>query len=396
MRPADVVLHVDELARAQAYQPVQLQDTEYRLAPVRSGSEDELLLFLNVGEGEHKAKYLSWVRPLLAAGRRWARTILRNPEGSPIAFYVAGVHDNQLEIPVLRIISQRIENTIARQLLYIIREESIRQRRPVMRITDPCLASNVAAAIRENGFIRHGDSWTGMVIHGCGEASTIDALATSAAQVVGLRMPALRPHMSAAVAADLERALWPAKIIDSDLPTFLIPIKPAWASDLFGIPQTMFPRSAMLGISREHVYYRSPKPRVERAPARLVWYVTSSGHRGPAAVIGCSRLDEVVADKPAILYQAFRHLGVWRRDQVTEAARDGVALALRFADTEIFPRQVSLQRLRQLAAAHRQKPLLRSPQKITADLFAAIYQEGQSPGAGTRTSPTAVRPAPLR
>jgi GNAT superfamily N-acetyltransferase len=60
MRPADVVLHVDELARAQAYRPVQLQDTAYRLAPVRSGSEEELLLFLNSGEGEHKAKYLSW------------------------------------------------------------------------------------------------------------------------------------------------------------------------------------------------------------------------------------------------------------------------------------------------------------------------------------------------
>jgi hypothetical protein len=395
MRPADVVLHVDELARAQAYQPVQLQDTEYRLAPVRSGSEDEILLFLNGTEGEQKAKFLSWIRPLLAGGRRWTRMILRSPDGSPIAFYATGAYDNQLEIPILRIIPQRIENTIARQLLYIFREEAIRQGRPVIRITDPCLANNIATAIRENGFIRHNGSWVGLVIRGCAEASIIDTLATGAAQSVDLRMPALRPHMSAAVAADLERALWPAKITDSELPTFLVPIKPAFASDLFGIPQTMFPRSGMLGISREHVYYRSPKPRVERAPARLVWYVTRSG-RGPAAVIGCSHLGEVVADKPAVLHQAFRHLGVWRRDQVTAAARDGVALALRFADTEIFPRQISLRRLRQLAAAHRQNPLLRSPQKISADLFAAIYQEGQSPGEGTRPSPTAVRPAPLR
>jgi GNAT superfamily N-acetyltransferase len=396
MRPADVVLDVDELARAQAYQPVQLQDTAYRLAPVRARSEDELLLFLNGGEGEQKPKYLSWIRPILAGGQRWARTILRNPDGNPIAFYVTGAHENQLEVPVLRVIPQRLENTIARQLIYLFREEAMRQGCPVIKITDPCLANNVATAIRENGFIRHGGSWIGLVIRACGDASTVDALAASAAQAVDLRMPALRPGMSAAVAADLERALWPGKIIDSDLPTFLVPIRPAWASDLFGVPQTMFPRSNMLGISREHVYYRSPRPRVEQAPARLLWYVSGASHGGTAAVIGCSRLDEVVIGKPVVLHQTFRHLGVWHRDQVTAAAHDGVALALRFADTEIFPHQVSLRRLRELAAAHRQNPLLRSPQKITADLFAAIYQEGQSPGDGTRPSLTAVRPPPLR
>jgi hypothetical protein len=308
---------------------------------------------------------------------------LRGPDGNPIAFYVTGVHDSRLEVPVLRIIPQRIDNTIARQLLYLLRKEAVSLSRPIIRITDPCLASNVAAAIRENGFLFYDKGWTGLVIHGCGEASTIDALATNAAASVGLRMPGLRPGMSAAVAADLERALWPAKIIDSDLPNFLIPIKPTFASDLFGVPQTMFPRSGILGISREHVYYRSPKPRVEKAPARLVWYVSGVGRRGHAAVIGCSRLDEVVVDKPAVLHQAFRHLGVWRREQITKVAHDGVALALRFADTEIFPQQISLQRLRELAAVHHQTPVLRSPRKINADLFAAIYQEGQLRGGGT-------------
>ena len=378
MRPADVVLHVDELARAQAYQPVQLQDTGYRLAPVRSGSETELVTFLNGGEGEQKPKYLSWVRPLLAGGQRWSRTILRNPDGDPIAFYVTGAHDSQLEIPVFRIKPQRLENTVARQLLYLFREQALREECSIMRITDPCLAKYTAVAIRENGFIQHNGSWVGLVIRSCSDAGTIDELAASAAQTVNLRMPALRSHMSAAVAADLERALWPAKITDSELPTYLIPIKPTWAADLFGIPQTMFPRADMLGISREHVYYRSPRPRVEQAPARLLWYVTRSGHGGLGAVIGCSRLDEIVTDKPPALYQTFRHLGVWHRDQIAQAAHHGLALALRFADTEIFPHQISLRQLRQLAAAYRQTLPLRSPQKITADLFAVIYQEGQS------------------
>lgn len=52
------------------------------------------------------------------------------------------------------------------------------------------------------------------------------------------------------------------------------------------------------------------------------------------------------------------------------------AQALRFAATEIFNCQITLRRLRQLASRHGQTLTLRSPQKITADLFAAIYQEG--------------------
>ena len=73
--------------------------------------------------------------------------------------------------------------------------------------------------------------------------------------------------------------MWPVKIVDSDLPSYLVPIKHAWSSDLFGVPQTMTPRPNMLGLSREHVYYRSPIPRTP-APARLVWYVTDAPRGG--------------------------------------------------------------------------------------------------------------------
>ena len=378
MRPADVVLHVDELARAQAYSPAQLQDTEYRLVPVRSGAETELLTFLNGNDGEHKPQYLARVRSNLAEGRRWSRMILRSPEGEPIAFYVVGTHDKELLVPFFRIRAKRLENTIARQLLFRIRQQALHEGRQVVRITDPCLVKDTALAIRENGFIHHDDNWIGLVIRACGSATAVDAAASDAAQTVNLHMQALRPGLSAIVAADLERTLWPAKIIDSELPTYLVPINPAWSAELFGIPQILMPRSNNLGISREHVYYRAPQPRTEQAPARLVWYVMRGGQGGIAAVIGCSRLDELITDKAPALHQRFRHLGVWSRDQVARTAHGGKALALRFAATEIFPRHVYLPRLNHLAANFGQTLSLRSPQRISTELFAAIYQEGHS------------------
>lgn len=376
MRPADVVLHVDELARAQAYRPIELQHTEYRLVPVRSGSEAELVTFLHESDGERKSQYLARVRKLLAEAPRWDRVMLRNPQGDPIAFYVGGIQDNHLDVPVFRVKNHRLEETVTRQILFLIREKARLEKCSVIRITDPSLSRSSELAIREAGFIKHGESWAGFVIRACADAATVDALAAEAAQTVGLRIPALRSQLSAVIAAQLERSWWPAKITDSDLPTFLILIKPTWSAELFGVPETLTPRPDRLGISREHVYYRSPRPQVEQAPGRLLWYVTGSRPDGMAAIIACSSLDEVVCDKPAALYQAFHHLGVWQREQINRAAHNGRALALRFADTEIFPRYVPLRRLRKLAAENRQPLSLRSPQKISAELFAAVYQEG--------------------
>ncbi len=375
MHPSDVILHVDELSRAQAYQPVQLQDTRYRLAPVRSGAETELLTFLHGTEGEHKARFLELIREIAAGGPLWSRTVLRNPDDKPIALYATGEADEELVVPVLRIAGARLEQTITRQILFQVRDQARREGRGVIRITEPHLANETQRILREDGFLRLDNQWIALVIRACGDSSAMNTLVARIAQQVSLQLPAFQPGLSAVIAADLERTMWPAKITDSLLPTYLIPIRSAFSADLFGIPQALTPRPNMIGLSREHVYYRSPTPRTP-APARLIWYVTDDRHGGVAAVIGCSRLDEALTGKPAALFQRFRHLGVWQLDQVAQVAKDGQAQALRFADTEIFERQIPLRRLRQLAADHRQTPALRSPQKITAGLFAAIYQEG--------------------
>jgi hypothetical protein len=75
-----------------------------------------------------------------------------------------------------------------------------------------------------------------------------------------------------------------------------------------------------------------------------------------------------------------RLLGVWDKTTVHQAAHDGLARALRFTNTEIFPRPVPRGRFRQLAREHGcsgNPP--QSPARIPPDLFAALYQEGRTP-----------------
>lgn len=379
MRPSDVVLQLDELARVQEYRPAQLEDTQYELTAVRSRQEADVLPFMHDAKGERKSGYLAMIRGLFADGPRWNRLILRDPRGEPVAFLVTGTDDTQLAIPVLRVRPHRLEETVTRQLLFYLRKQALGAGRNIIRITDPLLADSVSRAIREEGLVRDQDGWVGFTVQACGTAAAVDAQLSRAASAAGLQVPPLTGGLSAAIAADLERTLWPAKITDSALPSFLVPIRPEYSADLFGVPETLIPRSSTLGISREHVYYRSPHPRVVTAPARLLWYASGAQRDGGvAAVVACSRLEEVIAARPGELHQRFRHLGVWQQDQVTGVARNGTALALRFADTEIFPHRVTLRRLRQLASELGQPLSLRSAMRIAPTLFTAVYQEGLS------------------
>jgi GNAT superfamily N-acetyltransferase len=383
MRPAEVAVYVDELAHDQRYRPAQLQSTEYTLRRVRSGDAG-LESFLNRSLGEKKSTYLGLVHRLLADGRHWNCQILRDPESRVIAFYVAGRVGNHLVVPLLRVQADRHDETVVRQLVFYIRNSARRDGLSMIRITDPVPTPLLKQAMQDDGFIERQGHWAAFVLSVCGPASLVEEKLAAAASGVSLDHEGLLPRMPASIAADRERRYWPAKITDSDLPNFLVPIKPVWSSELFGFPEILMPRGNVLGMSREHVYYRSPQPRREVAPGRILWYVSGSrGRDGVMAVIGCSRLEEVVVGKSTELHRRFQHLGVWKREQIIESGKDGTALALRFADTEIFDTFVPLSVLKELAEEYNQNLVLIAPQKITADLFAAIYREGQSGHAGT-------------
>jgi hypothetical protein len=85
----------------------------------------------------------------------------------------------------------------------------------------------------------------------------------------------------------------------------------------------------------------------------------------------------VVTGSPSELHSRFRHLGVWNEGQLHEVARNGRIQALRFTNTELLT-HIPRQRLGTLAASHGQSGLPpQGPLRISADLFAALYQEGR-------------------
>ncbi|MEU5305670.1 hypothetical protein ACH4YO_30850 [Streptomyces noursei] len=236
------------------------------------------------------------------------------------------------------------------------------------------------AASGDDGFFEYDGGLASLLVDVCGTAHEVAAVAGEAARELGREETPLEAGLSAEVAGVVERAWWPAKVMDSLMPSFLVPVEPRWSTELFNVPATLLPRPDELGISREHVYYRSSGRRGESVPARLLWYVSrGSSYEEGQMVIGCSQLDEVVIDVPDALHSKFEHLGVYGREQVRAIARrdaSGRAMALRFSDTEIFPRAVPLRRMKSLAKSLELQISLMSLSKISNKLFQAVYEEG--------------------
>ncbi|NIY68315.1 GNAT family N-acetyltransferase [Streptomyces malaysiensis] len=376
--PSAVALHVDELRQAQVYRPADLMGTELRSAEVTPGSERELVAFFHQGGSDSGSAFAERLRVLGADAVVWRRELLRDGQGQPIALYVWGLDGRTLTVPVLRTATHALEETLARQLLFSLKGHGRECGAQIVLITDANPSAATRAAAGDDGFFEHERGLAALLVDVIGAAAEVGSAARAAVAELGVEVAALHPGMPPEVASAVERAWWPAKVMDSLTPSFLVPIEPRWSTDLFNVPAMLLPRSDTLGISREHVYYRSSGHRNESVPARLLWYVSKGmpGQEGQM-VIGSSRLDDVVIDTPDVLFSKFEHLGVYGRAEVRATAdASGRAMALRFSDTEIFPRRVGLPRLHALADGLGLRLSLMSLSKISNKLFQAVYEEG--------------------
>lgn len=382
LNPVDVVLHVDELATSSAYQPARLLGTEYEETQAGAGSETVLDRLLDKPGGEQRGRLVRRVRTLVKNGGRW--TIVRAADGSPVACYALNVRADHMAVLLLRVAHSSLDLTLARQLLFKFRRHCRRSGLQEVRIVDDHVPLLIRRAAEYEEFRQTEHGLSSLVIDICGSASQVGEAARAASQSSGyLDIPALTPGLAALPAARIEKALWPAKLVDSALPSFVVPIRPHWSSELFDEPPGLFTRRSELGISLEHVYYRSATPSVLKYPARILWYVTGDGSRTSGAVIGSSVLDEIVEGDPEALYERFAHLGAYSRLAVLDQAGGrGRVQALRFSFTDLFGQPVPMDVLKSLATKHGGPGTLQGPQRVTSTMFAELWRAGSTKTVG--------------
>ncbi|PSL53291.1 hypothetical protein B0I31_10981 [Saccharothrix carnea] len=376
MSPDHAVVHLDELANAESFLKEEVEGGELDREHADSPLDAELAAFVARHAGERRDELEERVHRLRNAGH--TVELLHLDDGTAVALYAVVPDGEVWRVPLLRLADHRLADTLARHLLWSLRRRARAAGVALLDVSEPYLSRRVVQAADFESMTHADGHWYAPVVDVCGSSRDVAAAAARSLSLAGLGAPPLlAPGVSAHAAARLEQAWWPAKIIDSELPCFVVPIRTAFAFELFGYPDGMTQRDTQLSLGREHVYYHSARNSVLTAPARILWLATGKGH-GSGHFFGTSKLDGLMVDTPRRLYEALSYYGVFGLKAVIGAANgQPTAEALRLSNTEVFTHPVSVRRYEAMRSRLADGPsTFFSARRLNPRLFAEIYDTG--------------------
>jgi predicted GNAT family acetyltransferase len=382
IRPAEFLLEIDELARGDRYRPTDLAGTSVTRQQVSAGDLQELAgAFVHHAQGE-RIRDLRKTVDLAAARASDVHLELIEVDGERRGLLCWELIDGCIRVDVLRVTPGRGESTIGRHLLGLCRDEAVTLGAELIELHDATPSAGVARSFRDEGFARDADGR--IAAHPLTGSGSLAALHKRVVSAGGPLAPFGDEHADPVIAAaSAERWFAPARVLGEGIPSFVVPIKHGWATALFDsglAADQLFAREWGLGLRRELVYYRNPaNHRGLGAPARLLWYVSGTDKPGGGAIRAVSQLTEVAVDRAERLFHRFKPLGIYGLADVMKVAdRRGLAMALRFSQTEVLANPVSLHELRKAVSGdpHSRQVVLQSPLRIDEHMFVHLLQAG--------------------
>ena len=390
--PTELIVKLDELKRESEYQPEKLAGTQ--LSKKRVTTEEKQILiesFTLDGEVDFKTKFSQ----LLVENNKY-ECIAVWDSNIPVALIVySRENQHELSVPILRVNYKSLSETLTRHIVWRTINLAVSEGRNFTRITESQIDDFIVRVIQDAGFYSIDGNW--IKINSKITKSTIEVsehlinisldLTDEYKSICRRFSDNLRSNEMAnpEFVFDLEKLLYPTKIVDTNIPNFVIPIKPNWAKELFDeelAKESLFDVSkSELALNWESVYYRSTKstPVNFAYPARILWYISSDKDgaytRKKSKICACSTLDEVAIGNPKELYLKFQRLGIFKREDIESISKDSrnEIMAIRFSNTEIFKNPISLDKIHEFLE---KKGQIQSPRLVANEAFLKIYSLG--------------------
>jgi ribosomal protein S18 acetylase RimI-like enzyme/predicted nucleic acid-binding protein len=384
IRPAQLIIEFDAMLQQQKYQSQSVAGTRIELSrPTDLGVDGWVNGFLSSQRGEKGADLKRQLLTLLSRPKTNEIYSVKEADGNEVGLFALSHENDQLRVPLLRLRGGTSTTRLARYLLMLFGIRAAQKGAPVVRIEDQWMSTavqeHVASEYRQAGAA----TWVRAVIGAVGTAVKLKGRLESIAAASGHSVELLNPmHHSMSVPLDpasvlrLEKDLWPCRVIDSGLPSYVVSIQPRWAGHLVDfrlVAKDLFGADVTLALNRNSIYYRSRRKNIA-APARILWYVSSPTMQLRA----CSLLDQTVVGPAKALYRQFRREGVylWHHlADLTGGDADKEIMALQFSETELFDKPIKHDRLQAILKKHGVKTQLLSPTKVPDETFAALYSE---------------------
>lgn len=398
-RPADVISRFEEIRNEHEYQRDRLIGTDVHVS--RQSSDAEMLAeVFHVSDGdEKKGDVTRTLNRAFANPDHFSCKVVYGPDGTPLCMYMREQCSAMIcSIRLFRLRRRdhgtRLGNTVVRTVLATIVKEAAERGCVLVRVSDPLLCPAIQQALRERRFLQSEGSWAKLTLNEVIPAAAIkERLNVLAVQLDGEdhhlvqtieSMASGLENANAEQVLELESLLWPGKISGTSVASFVVPIRPDWASDLFDgrlAKGRLWAADTDLVLNPDSVYYRAVKPKVPCGNGRILWYVSDGPSHGSKMLRACSQLTGVEVGDPKDLFRKYRRFGVyeWRHVSETAKSADGQLMALEFTNTELFRNPLDWNSLQEVLEAHGKcNYTFPSPVKIADALFFDLYKAGSS------------------
>lgn len=394
LTPSEFILHIDQLKNKDNYNSVRLAGANYETKSIESSDINHLAgLFISKELDEKKHELSDKINNVIGNFKNSYIRIVKDSQTEYIGF-VAGTFTNEVfSITVLRTKKNKIANILFYQLLTDIMNHASENGLSKIIIDDKYLTDAQIQIIERFDFEKKELGFNKILINGIIDTSQLITHETIISNNIDIssiteKINSLDDEEDKKILKfRLERQWWPLKLKDLDIPTYIIPIKSYWSSQLFDFhqaDQSLFGAKAELVWHRENIYYRNVMPVSEKYPARILWYVSSEKRTTTGrdkGIVACSYLDEVTIAPAKSLFQRFKNFGIYEWKDVYDLAKkdsDKEIKAIKFSDTEVFKNKIGLNKITQILNENgRKKNTFTSPLEVSKEIFNKIYEIGK-------------------
>ncbi|MCD9019129.1 GNAT family N-acetyltransferase [Parachryseolinea silvisoli] len=389
LRPTEFILTIDELLNKSLYEPARLQGASFEVKKIDSAMISSTLEdFVAKSKSEKRIDFETLVMRLSSNIKNGIAKVVTSPDKINVAFFGYEKNDDErIDLRFIRIKDIQLQNTLFNQILVEIIREAVAFGQKTVNVSEKYISNDFSIILIRNGFFKSEGVWTKLVLTGLCDFSSLSDLHPEVLQYrhIEAAIEQISEHPDTEVREDLklnlERALWPLKFSDLGIPTFIIPIKPYWASQLFdhlSANNMIFGAPPDLSWRNENVYYRSVKPDVERFPGRILWYASMQDKfTRRKAIVACSYLNNVTTGEAKKLFSYFKKYGIYKWKEILELAKGeitGPIKGIQFSNTEVFFKPIDFETVNKvLLSENYKRNTFTSPLKVSKEVFNKIY-----------------------
>ncbi|MFV0267369.1 MAG: GNAT family N-acetyltransferase [Draconibacterium sp.] len=387
LTPTEFLLEIDQLKNSSEYYPIRLAGAVHTTKKVDKKELNQLAdIFLCKSEGELKNELQERIEKLVKESVDSELKVVLNPKNETIAVWGNKINENELFVPLLRVVDNNLSMTLFSQLMTDIVEFSILHNLSRIVISEKYISKDWLNIIQARGFSKIEENWVKIVLNDFISSNQLlkkypfikDHLEPDILKVISSND---NPELKQSLLYEIERRFFPLKIADLEMPCYIIPIKPYWASQLFdklAASQMIFGANPEKIWNHENVYYRNIKPVTEKFPARILWYVSSQdSYSRQKSIVATSYLNDMTVDKVKKQFRKYKKFGIYEWKDIYELAKyeiENEVKAIVFSNTEVFQKVIPFDKVTEILLSKGfKRNTFTSPLEVNKDVFKSVY-----------------------